>query len=132
MSPFDGVLLLADDERVAVEDAGLDHRVAADREQEVGTAPERLRHGDPVLDVLLREQRRAGRDLAEQAAAAASPRPAGAAGAVTVRWPIRSRARGFEGSRLSRPARSRFARWACTVDGEASPTASPISRTVGG
>ena len=54
------------------------------------------------------------------------------AGAATVRCPIRSSARGFEGSRLSRPARSRFARWACTVDGEARPTASPISRTVGG
>ena len=46
--------------------------------------------------------------------------------------PISSRARGFVGSRRSRPARSRFARCACTVDGDASPTRSPISRTVGG
>src|ERR1051325_8921200 len=43
-----------------------------------------------------------------------------------------SRARGFVGSRLISPARSRFARCAWTVDGEARPTASPISRTVGG
>ena len=41
-------------------------------------------------------------------------------------------ARGFVGSRRSRPARSRLARCAWTVDGEARPTASPISRTVGG
>src|SRR5439155_1159547 len=46
--------------------------------------------------------------------------------------PPSSSARGFVGSRLSRPDRSRFARCAWTVEGEASPTASPISRTVGG
>ena len=37
-----------------------------DGEQEVGAAAERLRHGDDVLDVLLGEERPAGRDAAEQ------------------------------------------------------------------
>src|SRR3954469_23152353 len=41
-------------------------------------------------------------------------------------------ARGFEGSRRSRPTFSRLARCACTVDDEARPTALPMSRTVGG
>src|SRR3954466_13118973 len=43
-----------------------------------------------------------------------------------------SMARGLEGSRRSRPTFSRLARWACTVEEEASPTALPMSRTVGG
>ena len=46
--------------------------------------------------------------------------------------PTSSSALGLVGSRRSSPARSRFARWAWTVDGEARPTAPPISRTVGG
>ena len=41
-------------------------------------------------------------------------------------------ARGLVGSRRRRPTFSRFARCACTVDDEWSPTALPISRTVGG
>ena len=41
-------------------------------------------------------------------------------------------ARGFVGSRRSSPTFSRFARWAWTVEDEASPTALPMSRTVGG
>ena len=41
-------------------------------------------------------------------------------------------ARGFDGSRRSRPTFSRFARCACTVEDDASPTALPMSRTVGG
>ena len=41
-------------------------------------------------------------------------------------------ARGFDGSRRSSPAFSRFARCACTVEEDASPTAFPMSRTVGG
>ena len=64
--------------------------------------------------------------------AGASARTPHAAGASSRRRPTSSRARGFVGSRFSRPARSRFARCACTVEGEARPTASPISRTVGG
>ena len=43
-----------------------------------------------------------------------------------------SMARGFDGSRRSRPTFSRFARCAWTVDDEARPTAFPMSRTVGG
>ena len=41
-------------------------------------------------------------------------------------------ARGLDGSRRSSPIFSRFARWACTVEEEARPTALPMSRTVGG
>ena len=41
-------------------------------------------------------------------------------------------ARGFDGSRLTSPSFSRFAKCACTVEDECSPTALPISRTVGG
>ena len=56
-----------------------------------------------------------------------------AAGSLAARsCPTSSSARGFVGSRRRRPARSRLARCAWTVEGEASPTASPISRTVGG
>src|SRR3954453_6936958 len=41
-------------------------------------------------------------------------------------------ARGLEGSRRNSPTFSRLARWACTVEDEARPTALPMSRTVGG
>ena len=41
-------------------------------------------------------------------------------------------ARGFDGSRRSNPTFSRLARCACTVEDDASPTAFPMSRTVGG
>ena len=41
-------------------------------------------------------------------------------------------ARGFVGSFVSRPLRSRFASWAWTLEDDVRPTASPISRTVGG
>ena len=41
-------------------------------------------------------------------------------------------ARGFVGSFFRSPARSRLASWAWTDEDEVSPTASPISRTVGG
>src|SRR3954453_20318189 len=43
-----------------------------------------------------------------------------------------SSARGLDGARRSRPSFSRLARCACTVEEEASPTALPVSRTVGG
>src|SRR5204862_177369 len=45
---------------------------------------------------------------------------------------ITSSARGLVASRLMRPALASFSRWAWTVDGDVSPTAWPISRTVGG
>ena len=124
-----GVVAALDDDRVAVEDPGVDHRVAVHGEQEVGAAAERLRHGDDVLDVLLGEERPAGRDAAEQREAR---HVAGGRRASTRLWPVSSSARGFVGSRRIRPTRSRFARCAWTVEGEASPTSSPISRTVGG
>src|SRR5205823_6902176 len=41
-------------------------------------------------------------------------------------------ARGLDGSRRSSPTFSRLARWAWTVEDDASPTALPMSRTVGG
>ena len=41
-------------------------------------------------------------------------------------------ARGLAGSRRRKPIFSSDARWLCTVDGEVRPTASPISRTLGG
>src|SRR5205814_4813840 len=49
---------------VAVEDAGLDHRLALDAQQEV--AAKVLGHRDLVLDVLVREQRPTRGDLPEQ------------------------------------------------------------------
>ena len=79
--------------------------------------------------------------------AAADPRPRGRATECPTASPRTSRrpppsvavarssnsiARGFDGSRRSSPTFSRFARCACTVDDDASPTALPMSRTVGG
>ena len=47
--------------------AGVDHRVALDAQQELLTAArERLGDGEVVLDVLFREERAAGRDLADE------------------------------------------------------------------
>src|SRR5437763_7295515 len=60
-----GVLLAANDDVVAVEDAGVHHRVAAYPEDElVTTARERLRNAEVALDRLLGQHRAAGRDLA--------------------------------------------------------------------
>ena len=67
ISPSAAVLLAADDDVVAVEDAGVDHRLAADAEQEaVARRGEDARDGHLLLDVLLGEDRRAGRDATEQ------------------------------------------------------------------
>lgn len=59
--------LLADDDVVAVEDAGADHRVAphADHE-ELAAAGEVLGEGQALLDVLGREHAGAGRDVADE------------------------------------------------------------------
>ena len=54
--PGAGVRLLADDDDVAVEDARLDHRVAAHAQEEVRVAAERLGDGDLALDGLLGEE----------------------------------------------------------------------------
>ena len=130
ISPYAGVRLLPDDDDVAVEDPGLDHRVALHAEQEVGVAAERLRHGDAFLDLLLGEQGPTGRDPSDERQH--RYRRCALGRLLATPADISSIARGLVGSRFSRPARSRFARCACTVDGEARPTASPISRTVGG
>ena len=130
MSPLRASSLALDDDDVAVEDARLDHRVALDAEQEVGARPSGSGTAIYVLDVLLGEQRPAGGDPAERAAGVGTS--ARGRRCLARRCPISSIARGFVGSRRIRPTRSRFARCACTVDGEASPTSSPISRTVGG
>jgi hypothetical protein len=60
-------LLAAHDREVAVEDAGIDHRVALHAQDELlASAGERLRDGDVLLDVLLGEQRPARGDLADE------------------------------------------------------------------
>lgn len=64
-------------------------------------------HVDELFDVLFRQQRDAGRHLADQRQ-----------GARRSELTHDPRARGFVGSRLMRPWRSRLARWACTVDGD--------------
>ena len=67
--------------------------------------------------------------------AATRPTSGSAPSGVTARLALSnssSIARGLVGSRRRTPYFSRFARWACTVDEEARPTALPISRTVGG
>src|SRR5439155_25440999 len=59
-----GILRATDDDDVAVEDAGLDHRVALDAEQEV--TAQVLGYRELVLDVLVGEERSARGDLAEE------------------------------------------------------------------
>src|SRR5262245_19354490 len=60
------IRLLAHDDDVAVEDPGLDHRLAFHAQEEVGVAAERLRNRDLVLDCLLGEQRPAGGDAPDE------------------------------------------------------------------
>jgi hypothetical protein len=60
-------VLRPDDDEVAVEDAGLDHRVAPDREHELAVvAIGERRHVDVLLDVLLRQDRLARGDGAHE------------------------------------------------------------------
>ena len=132
ISPFSAVVLPAHDDVVAVVDAVVDHRLAAHAQQEVlARRREQLGHRQQLLDVPLGEQRSAGGDLAEQRQHADAGGLLRGAAAFVER-PTRLSARGLAGSRRSRPRRSRFARCACTVEDEVSPTAVPISRTVGG
>ena len=133
ISPSAGRVLRADDDEVVRQDAGVLHRLAADAEQVLAVlAAGELGHLDVVLDVLLGEDRLARGDVAEQR------QPDGVTTDFTdvCRAPAArsssSIARGFDGSRRSRPTFSRLARCACTVDDEARPTALPMSRTVGG
>ncbi len=131
MSPLLAVVCAAGDHEVAVEDADLDHRVAADPQHEqVAVAGEVFGEREQLLDVLLGQHVGAGRDVADERHVA---RPGDA------RWPRpddgskrTSMARGLVGSRGGNPMRCSEARWLWTVDGEVSPTASPISRTLGG
>ena len=62
-----GRLLRLDDDEVAVEDAGLLHRVSAHGEDEVGVvATGDARDVDVLLDVLLGDDRTTGRDGTDQ------------------------------------------------------------------
>ena len=67
MSPSLGLGLLADDDVVAVEDAGVDHRVAPNLEHEqLPVSGEVLRQGQELLDVLLGQHVGARGHLADQ------------------------------------------------------------------
>ena len=74
-----GRRLLADHHVVAVEDAGLDHRVAADpQHEELPVAGEVLRQRHRLLDVLGREHAGTGGDVTDERHVhdrAAGPRP---------------------------------------------------------
>ncbi len=99
VSPGCGVGLLAHDDVVAVEDAGLDHRVAAHAQhEEHAVAGEVLRDGEGLLDVLGREHAGAGGDVAHQGHVAHGPALDRAAPDSMSR--CTSRARGLVGSRV--------------------------------
>ena len=67
MSPLSAVGLGPHDDEVAVEDAGVDHRLAPDPQHEqLAVAGEIGRERDDLLDVLLREHAGAGRDVADE------------------------------------------------------------------
>ena len=69
-----GRRLLAHDDVVAVEDAGVDHGVAADPEhEELAVAGEVFRDGQRLLDVLGREHAGAGGDVADEGHVAHGP-----------------------------------------------------------
>ena len=67
---------------------------------------------------------RTGTGTARRRSSSCSPWPCGLSTSCTVRDLL--------GSRLISPRRSSWFRWLCTVELEESPTASPISRTLGG
>ena len=93
-----GFGLVAGDHVVAVEDAGLDHRVAPDAQHEqVALAREVGRDGQHLLDVLLGQDVGAGGDVADQRHV--PHRPALGLGARTERSNRTSMARGLVGSR---------------------------------
>ena len=68
ISPLLGVLLLSHDDEVAGKDAGVDHALAANGEDEVGVAGELVGDRHVVLDPVLGDDRRTGGDLADQRA----------------------------------------------------------------
>ena len=110
---------------------GSDHRVAAHAQEEVlALRGARQRRCTPR-----RSARRAAarRPRSRRRAAGGRRRSRAARQRRRPRADSSSSARGLvKVAASSKPDRSRFARWACTVEGEASPTCSPISRTVGG
>ena len=74
VSPGSAVGLLAHDDVVAVEDAGVDHGVAAHpQHEELAVAGEVFRDGQRLLDVLLREHAGAGGDVAHEGHVAHGP-----------------------------------------------------------
>ena len=116
---------------------GVLHRVAAHAQQVLPVlATGDIRHLDVVLDVLLGQQRLTGGDAAEHRDAARQHgrlhgvhRRRGVVARRTVEQLDRPRLRRIA---PQHPTFSRLARCACTVDDDASPTAFPMSRTVGG
>ena len=128
-------LLRAHDDVVALEDAGVDHRLAA-HAQDVLARRRRRRRRAPRRTPRCSPRRGSAGRRRPGRRAAGPPRAASASHAVDDAAPTArsssSIARGFVGSRRSSPSFSRFARCACTVDDEARPTALPMSRTVGG
>ena len=118
-----------DDDEVAVEDARVDHRVALDAQQEL-LAPARERLGHREVAPRRSPRRAAAHRRRSRRRAGAGGRPTPRPRAPSARGAARSPA--ASSGRADRPARSRFARCAWTVEGDARPTASPISRTVGG
>ena len=98
------VLRALHDDDVAVEDAGVDHRLALDAEQEV--AAQRLGDREVVLDVLLGEQRPAGRDLPDER----QLRRASAARRLAPLAGRRARARAASSGRAAADRRARGSR----------------------
>ena len=131
ISPSLRRVLRAHDDEVALEDAGFLHRVAADAQQVLAVARRRRSPGPRRSPRCSPRRASAGRRRpAEQRQAVGLDDPSTVSGARARS--SSSIARGFDGSRRSRPSFSRFARCACTVDDDARPTALPMSRTVGG
>ena len=118
-----GGRLMVHHDEVVVVDAGVDHGVAFDAQQEVVVAAaQQGRHLDVVFDVLLGEDGQCRRrHLADERQRPERPRLS-----------TSSSARGLVGSRRMKPSRSRLPRCAWTVEGDDSSSSLPISRTVGG
>jgi GTP-binding protein EngB required for normal cell division len=123
--------LLADHDQVAVEHAGVDHRLAADPQHEqLPVADQLLGQRVDRLDALLGQDRTTGGDLADQRHVACR----GAGPDVQIGDRVAAE---LERARLGRVATQvalALQRLELPVDrrGERSPTASPISRTDGG
>ena len=127
--------LRLDDDQIAVEDRGIDHRVALDAQHERALATTKLAGSTNVSSRFSRAvigTPAATRPTTGSATVSGSPsrRAGGAAARSTMS--AGTSARGLVGSRRSSPRRSSDFRWDWTVDDDDSPTRSPISRTDGG